>query len=138
MSKYLDSFHINIVGLNVLIKIMFNSNVFKFEKNYFKQIKGLPMGCICGPSVANLYVYILEIKWYNIEKPLVYARYIDDTFLALKNKLNLENFQKNFIYLEFTENSGKIVNFLDLNISYNKITNKLETSVYLKPTNNFS
>jgi len=96
------------------------------------------MGCICGPSVANLYVYILEIKWYNIEKPLVYARYIDDTFLALKNKLNLENFQKNFIYLEFTENSGKIVNFLDLNISYNKITNKLETSVYLKPTNNFS
>jgi len=30
------------------------------------------------------------------------------------------------------------VNFLDLNIWYDKILNKLETSVYLKPTNNLS
>jgi len=58
--------------------------------------------------------------------------------MALKNKLNLENFQKYFIYLEFTENTGKIVNFLDLNIWYDKTLNKLQTSVYLKPTNNFS
>jgi len=26
--------------------------------NFYKQIKGLPMGYICGPMVANLYVYI--------------------------------------------------------------------------------
>ena len=138
MSRYLDNFHIDIIGFNVLLKIMFNSNVFMFDENFFKQIYGLPMGCICGPSIANIYVYILEIKWFYIERPLIYVRFIDDTFMALKNKLNLENFQNYFINLKFTENSDKIVNFLDLNIWYDKITNKLETSVYLKPTNNFS
>jgi hypothetical protein len=138
MSRYLDNSHINIVGFNILLKLMFETNVFMYENNFFKQISGLPMGCICGPSVANIYVYILEIKWFYIEKPLIYVRFIDDTFMALKNKLNLENFQKYFIYLEFTENTGKIVNFLDLNIWYDKTLNKLQTSVYLKPTNNFS
>jgi len=56
MSRYIVNFHIDIIGLNILLKIMFNSNV----------------------------------------------------------------------------------NFLDLNIWYDKILNKLETSVYLKPTNNIS
>ena len=69
MSKHLDSFNLNIVALNVLLKVMFNTNVFKFENKYYKQIKGLPMGCICGPCVANLYVYILEIKWSKIHRP---------------------------------------------------------------------
>ena len=138
MSRYIDNFHINIIGFNILLKIMFNSNVFTFDENFFKQICGLPMGCICGPSIANIYVYILEIKWFYIERPLLYVRFIDDTFLALENELNLENFSKYFIYLKFTKSSGKIVNFLDLNIWYDKILNKLETSVYLKPTNNFS
>ena len=116
---------------------MFNTNVFSFEKNFFKQIKGLPMGCICGPMVANLYVYIHEIKWINIEKPIIYKRFIDDTSLALKNKLNLENFQSYFGNLRFTESHDKIVNFLDLNLKYDSVTQKLTYSVYLKPTNSF-
>ena len=116
MNKYLDSFHINIVALNKLIKIMFGTNVFKFEESFYRQIQGLPMGCICGPSIANLYVYILEIKWYHIEKPLVYFRFIDDTIMALKYKLNFQKYQDSFIYLKFTENSGDEINFLDLNI----------------------
>jgi hypothetical protein len=102
MSKYIDCFDINIVGLNKLLKIMFNTNVFSFEMNFYKQIKGLPMGCICGPMVANLYVYILEIKWYNLEKPLIHSRFIDDNFLALLNELDLNKFQENFIYLELS------------------------------------
>ena len=137
MSKYIDCFDINIVGLNKLLKIMFNTNVFSFEMNFYKQIKGLPMGCICGPMVANLYVYILEIKWYNLEKPLIHSRFIDDNFLALLNELDLNKFQENFIYLEFTETSGEIVNFLDLFISYDSLTKKLKFSVYIKPTNSF-
>ena len=58
------------------LKLMFETNVFMYENNFFKQISGLPMGCICGPSVANIYVYILEIKWFYIEKPLIYVRFI--------------------------------------------------------------
>ena len=137
MSKYLDSFHLNIVALYNLISIMCTTNVFKFEEDFFKQIVGLPMGCIAAPSIANLYVYILEIKWFYIEKPLAYFRFIDDTMMALANKLNLESFQNHFIYLKFTENSGDEINFLDLNISFNNLTKKLVFSVYIKPTNNF-
>ena len=54
MSRFLDNFHIDIIGFNMLLKIMFNSNVFMFDENFFKQICGLPMGCICGPSIANI------------------------------------------------------------------------------------
>jgi len=103
---------------------MCTTNVFKFEEDFFKQIVGLPMGCIAAPSIANLYVYILEIKWFYIEKPLAYFRFIDDTMMALANKLNLESFQNHFIYLKFTENSGDEINFLDLNISFNNLTKK--------------
>jgi len=49
-----------IKALVTLLKIIFNFNIFKFEKKFFVQNKGLAMGCICGPSVANLYLHILE------------------------------------------------------------------------------
>jgi len=95
------------------------------------------MGCIAAPSVDNLYVYILEIKWYHIERPLIYYRFIDDTCMVLKNKLNLEVFQINFHNLKFTESSDDVINFLDLNISYNKLTKKLDFWVHIKSTNSF-
>ena len=58
--------------------------------------------------------------------------------LALENQLNLREFQEYFIYLEFTESTGDVINFLDLNISYDCVTNKLKFSVYIKPTNSFN
>jgi hypothetical protein len=39
------------------------------------------MGIICGPTLANVHVYIYEIKWFSIAKPVFYARYIDDQFI---------------------------------------------------------
>ena len=41
MSRYLDNFHIDIIGFHMLLKIMFNSNVFFFDENFFKQICSL-------------------------------------------------------------------------------------------------
>ena len=52
-------------------------------------------------------------------------RFINDTSLAHKNKLNLENFQSYFGNLRFTLSHGhKIVNFLNLNLRFSdsKIT----------------
>jgi len=134
----LNSFHLDIVAVNKLLKILFSTNVFKFEESFYKQEEGFPMGCICGPSAATIFVYILERRWCRIEKPLVYFRFIDDTFMALENQLNLQEFQEFFVYLEFTESTGDIINFLDLNISYDSVTNKLKFSVYIKPTNSFN
>ena len=134
----LNSFHLDIVAVNQLLKILFSTNVFKFEESFYRQEEGFPMGCICGPSAATIFVYILERRWCRIEKPLVYFRFIDDTFMALENQLNLREFQEYFIYLEFTESTGDVINFLDLNISYDCVTNKLKFSVYIKPTNSFN
>ena len=46
------------------------------------------MGCICGPSVANLYLYMLEKKWLYLNRPLVFKRFIDDIVHINKGKLN--------------------------------------------------
>ena len=137
MRRFLDCFDIDIIGLNKLLKIMFNTNVFKFDTKFYRQIKGLPMGCICGPMVANLYVYILEMKWHRIEKPLVDYRFIDDKILILDKELNFLGFQKYFENLEFTLSHDKKIVFLDILLEYDRVIQKLKYSVYIKPTNSF-
>jgi len=134
ISKYLDINHINSYGFKTLLDLFFKNNIFKFKNKFFVQVIGVPMGCICGPSIANLFLYILEIKWIFIHKPLGYKRFIDDFFLILKDELDLIEFQSYFLNLKFTVHTGDIVNFLDLNISYDNINKKIKFSLYTKPT----
>jgi hypothetical protein len=82
------------------------------------------MGTICGPSLANMYLYILEIKWYTIHRPLIYLHFIDDIFLVSKEPIDLDDFLKNFIYLGLNVTTNDIINFLDLYIKYDNLTNK--------------
>jgi hypothetical protein len=96
------------------------------------------MGCICGPSVASLYVYILEKHWLSINHPILYGRFIDDIFMVTDVKLNEDIFSKNFLNLNLNIVHEKKINFLDLSISFNTIIRKLEFSLYVKPTNTFS
>ena len=119
---------------------MFKTNYFKYKNSFYKQIKGIAMGSIAGPSTANIYIYILEKKWLYIHRAsiYIYKRFIDDILMVLKSKLDFENFEKHFIYLKLTKSYGDKVNFLDLNICFNSVTQKLDFSVYTKPTNNFS
>ena len=134
ISKYLDYSHINNFGFKSLLELFFASNIFKFKLKFFVQTKGVPIGCICGPAIANLFLYILEMKWIFIYKPLGYKRYIDDICIFTKDELNLNIFQSFFMNLKFTLNTGNVVNFLDLNMSYNNITKKIKFSLYIKPT----
>ena len=46
-----------------------------FENNYYIQIMGIAMGIICGLTLGNVHVYIYEIKWLSIAKPVFNARY---------------------------------------------------------------
>jgi hypothetical protein len=41
------------------------------------------MGTICGPPIANIFVYIYEKKRLYIHIPLIYYRYIDCLFLVI-------------------------------------------------------
>jgi len=117
-------------GLRSLILIILNYNYFKYEEDFYKQLDGMAMGVICGPTLANLYLYILEIKWLNLNKPLVYLRFIDDIFLVIKDKLDIENFVKTFIYLTLNIVTDDIANFLYLYAMYPKhIKNNIKNNI---------
>ena len=88
------------------------------------------MGTICGPSRAYIFVLSSEQHWYQIIRPLIYLRLIDDTFLVTKTKINLEEFKSQFDNLKLSTTSGTTVNFLDLNISMNFITNTLNFKLF--------
>ena len=84
-------------AFHTILGLIFYFNYFYFKdtknfKSYYKQIKGLSMGCICGPSIASLFVYILESKWLIIHKPIFYGRFIDDFNLISRDKIDENNF----------------------------------------------
>jgi predicted GIY-YIG superfamily endonuclease len=136
--NYLSSF-----AFNIILSLIFDYNYFYYKStknlnSYFKQIKGLSMGCICGPSVASLFVYILESKWLVIHKPIFYGRFIDDINLIVKEKIDENNFKSYFLNLNLNIIESKTINFLDLMISFDSLTKKLNFSLFVKPTNTFS
>ena len=96
------------------------------------------MGSKCGPSIANIYVYLLEKSFLFIHKPLFYYRYIDDILIIVNLNFNIDNLINHFDYLILKCETSSIVNFLDLNISLDLITGFLKFSLYTKPTNTFS
>jgi hypothetical protein len=133
----LDFTHIKIEGLFIILKMILDNNIFKYKDNYFKQIKGIAMGSKCGPSIANLYVYVYEKKWLTIHRPKFYYRFIDDLSLCVKDRNELESLKNSFGSLKLNIETGDCLPFLDLNISVNKITSFIKYSLYIKPTNTF-
>jgi hypothetical protein len=84
-----------------------------------------------GPSIANIYVFLLETKWLNIYNHFYYKRYIDDLFLIAKNiflKSTIErtSFRNLTLNLEYVP---KVV-FLDLNVEIDPLTKMLDFTLY--------
>jgi hypothetical protein len=134
----LDSEHIKIEAFRSILDLILKNNFFKYNNKFFKQILGIAMGSICGPSIANLFVFLYEKKWLFIHKPLIYFRFIDDILIILKNLEELESLKLAFGSLTLNIVIGKSVNFLDLKISINSLTSYIDFSMYFKPTNTFS
>ena len=58
-----------------------------------KQIDGVAMGLPLGPALANIFVGFCESKLFkNVKKPLLYHRYVHDTFVAFNNEVDCEEF----------------------------------------------
>ena len=130
--------HLSIEAFHSILKLVLNYNFFKYKDLFFKQIKGIAMGSICGPSIANIFVFLYEKKWLTIHRPLIYLRFIDDLFLIINNLIILESLKESFGDLELTFNIEKTVNYLDLEITRNDLTSLLDFSLFFKPTNTFS
>ena len=91
------------------------------------------MGCICGPSIANLFVYLLEKSWLSIHKLILYYRVIDDILLEVHKLIDLLLFKSQFLNLKSNIVIDDKVNFLDLIIWYDKITGRFLFSLFTKP-----
>ena len=105
---------------------------------FYKQVKGIAMGSICGPSIANLFVLIYEKKWLSVHRPLIYYRFIDDLFLVVNNSLSIDSLKNSFGSLRLTFEVNDKVKYLDLEIKRDDLTSYLDFSMYFKPTNTFS
>ena len=108
----------------------------------YKQVDGVAMGSPLGPTLANVFMCHMEKKWLSqcpIEfKPVLYKRYVDDTFLLFNSDSHVDLF---FNYLNsrhpnisFTCDSeiNEVLPFLDIKIK--RETDKFTTSIYRKPT----
>jgi len=132
-----NSNNITTVGFNAILKLVLFNNIFEFNNFYYIQIDGIAMGCKCGPSIANLYLYILEKHWLYLVRPLLYDRYIDDGLVVNKGKLNVEFYKEQFSPLQLTYENKKETNILDLIAKVNLITNRIDFNLYIKKTQTF-
>jgi hypothetical protein len=137
-SNLFDSLTIDEIGFRTILSLIFKCNVFKFNDKFFLHQIGIPMGCKCGPSVANLYLFALEKKYLELHPEMKFFRFIDDISIASPTQINKTELCSQFDYLKLNIMEGKVVNFLDLNINHDDFTNKLQFSLYIKPTNNFA
>lgn len=130
--------------LEQLLQFILNQNCFQFCNHHFLQQQGIAMGTKMAPNYANLFMaHFEENNILNQElKPLLYRRYIDDIFIVWSH--GPEELQTLFRHanrahhtIKFTiESSTETIHFLDLTLSLTN--NRIETTTYFKPTNNFS
>ena len=113
-----------------------------FDQEFYKQHGEVAVGSPLRPTLANVFLCYHEKIWlqncHSEFKPVIYRRYIDDTFLLFYLKHHIKNFQnysncqhKNIRFTSEIENENSI-SFLNIKIS--RDNNKFTTSVYHKST----
>ena len=67
-----------------------------FDQEFYKQQDGVAMGSPLGPTLANVFLCYHENIWFQDRpsefKPVIYRRYVDDTFLLFRSKHHIEKF----------------------------------------------
>ena len=67
-----------------------------FYQQFYKQHDGVAMGSPLGPTFANVFLCYHKKIWLqnspSESKPVIYRRYVDDTFLLFRSKHHIEKF----------------------------------------------
>ena len=109
-----------------LIHIL-KDNVFEFNNQYYRQIHGTATGTKAAPSYACLYMWDLELDFFNKtrvtkSKPALWYRYIDDIIMICEDSYKelmdfLEELNQFNSHIKFTWTiSQTTATFLDLNL----------------------
>ena len=125
-----------------LLKITMFESFFIFDEKFYEQCDAAVMGSPVGRTLANVFMCHFENIWLencpSHFKPIVYRRFVDDTFVLFRSKDHVEKFRnylnkqhKNIKFTSEIEENG-LLSFLDIKIS--RENNKFVTSVYRKPT----
>lgn len=79
-----------------LLQFASKNTSFIFNNSIYQQIDGVAMGSPLGPTLANLFLCFNESKWLNqcpiYFKPIIYKRYVDDTFTCFSDSSHLDQF----------------------------------------------
>ena len=127
--------------LTMLRKVLTMNN-FEFAGRHFLQVGGTAMGTKVAPSFANTYIGWFErnhVYTYH-KQPLLWVRFIDDIFQIWQHGLeefrlfeNRLNNCEDSIKFE-TDISETAVHFLDTTVTLCKVSNRINTNLYTKPT----
>ena len=123
-----------------LLKLAVTEIYFMFNQRLYLQTDGCAMGSPLGCSLANVFLCHHEAKWLDNcpqnFKPLLYRRYVDDTFMLFRERshiplfLNYLNQQHPNIKFTHEIESNDKLNFLDVTVE--KYDNNFKTAVYRK------
>ncbi|CAF1588852.1 unnamed protein product, partial [Didymodactylos carnosus] len=125
-----------------LVEFCIENVSFQFGNNFYKQIKGLPMGCTISPFLADIALNeFLLYNWDYQKYPYIgLARYVDDILLVSKmekkeiQELVTDLNRKNDLQFTFEYEVEHKIAFLDVSIQINQISGTRETSWFRKPT----
>ena len=127
--------------IELLDKVLMCNN-FGFNGRHFLQIGGTAMGTKVAPAYANTFMgwYEEEHVYTYHKQPLLWKRFIDDIFVIWQ--YDHEELQDFIQYLNSRMPSIKFeadisehnVHFLDVDVFLNSSKNKIETTLYTKPT----
>ena len=120
-----------------LLNFVMHHNYFKFNDNWYKQIRGTAMGSNVAPDFADLFVASLEYKLKNKPNarwPKTYFRYIDDVFYIWDFDTNLSPQENRKLHKDFKDSLLNVSPSLKLNFEENPTTaNFLDLQIYHVP-----
>ena len=125
-----------------VLNVAVNDMLFIFNGDSYIQRDGVAMGSPAGPSLANAFLCHHEVQWLDDcpehFKPVLYRRYVDDTFLLFKKidhvPLFLDYLNSKHANIKFTCETEVDNSLAFLDVKVNRVGNKFETDVYRKPT----